>query len=420
MHAEILAIGDEILSGQLLDTNTQWLSQRLEELGVHVLYHSSVGDEIDPLAEVLRHAIARADIVISTGGLGPTADDLTRQSLAKAVGRKLVLNEEALRHVREIFARRKRDMPKSNERQAWLPEGSRMVHNPNGTAPGIELDAPRPPGRPSRVIALPGVPAEMKEMWHDSVAGSLRLWGRFQIAPTRMIRRKQIKCFGAGESQMEAMLPEGFLRDHKPPIGINASQASIIFRIAGEGATEQECYAAMQPAIATIRQRLGTLVFGEDDDELEDAVVRLLRQQKKTLAVAEWGTAGLVAQWLDGVAQSEGFFRGGVVAANEAALRGPLGLPAELLEKHAPGSREVVEAMAVAARQRFAADLGLAAGRFPPVDPAAKEPRPVFFALAGADGVQVKELPFAGHPALLKVYCAKQALDTVRLALLGK
>jgi len=416
MHAEILAIGDEILSGQLLDTNTQWLSQRLEELGVHVLYHSSVGDEIDPLAEVLRHAIARADIVVSTGGLGPTADDLTREALAKAVGRKLVLNEEALQHVREIFARRKREMPQRNERQAWFPEGSRMVHNPNGTAPGIELDAPRPPAKPSRVFALPGVPAEMKEMWHDSVAASLRKLG----AGTRIIRHKQIKCFGAGESQMEAMLPEGFLRSHKPPIGINASQTSIIFRLAGEGASEQECYAAMAPAIATIRQRLGTLVFGEDDDELEHAVVRLLRQHKKTLAVAEWGTAGLVAQWLNGVTEADGVFRGGVVAAHEAALRGPLGLPAELLEKHAPGSREVVEAMAVAARQRFAADLGLAAGRFPPVDTAAKQPEPVFFALAGADGVKVKELPFAGHPAVLKVYCAKQALNTVRLALLGK
>ena len=176
----------------------------------------------------------------------------------------------------------------------------------------------------------------------------------------------------------------------------------------------------MQPAIATIRERLGNLVFGEDDDELEHAVVRLLRQQKKTLAVAEWGTAGLVSQWLGAVPESDAVFRGGLVAASAESLKGPLGIAAELLERHALGSREVVEAMAASARQRFGVDLALAAGRFPPLDPAAKEPRPVFFALAGPDGVTLREVPFAGHPAVLKVYCAKQALNTVRLAVMGK
>ena len=209
MHAEILPIGDEIVSGQIVDTNSPWLSARLEELGVHVLYHTSVGDEIDPLADTFRLAIARSDIVISTGGLGPTADDLTRPALAKAVGRKLVVDPQALEYLRQMFARRKRPMPKSNEVQAQFPEGSRIVRNPNGTAPGIELDAPRPNGKTCRVVCLPGVPAEMKEMWHDSVAERLRQFG----AGKRLIRRKLIKCFGAGESQMEAMLPEGFLAE---------------------------------------------------------------------------------------------------------------------------------------------------------------------------------------------------------------
>jgi nicotinamide-nucleotide amidase len=416
MHAEILPIGDEIVSGQIVDTNSPWLSARLEELGVHVLYHTSVGDEIDPLADTFRLAVARSDIVIATGGLGPTADDLTRPALAKAVGRKLVTDQQALEHIRQMFARRKRPMPKSNEVQAEFPEGSRVVRNPSGTAPGIELDAPRPNGQVCRVVCLPGVPAEMKEMWHDSVAARLRQFG----AGKRLIRRKLIKCFGAGESQMEAMLPEGFLRSRRPAIGITASQTSIIFRLSGEGTTEAECFVDMQPAIATIRERLGNLVFGEDDDELEHAVVRLLRQQKKTLAVAEWGTAGLVSEWLGAVPESDAVFRGGLVAASAEALKGPLGIAAELLERHAPGSREVVEAMAAGARQRFGVDLALAAGRFPPLDPSAKEPKPVVFALAGPAGVTAREVPFAGHPAVLKVYCAKQALNTVRLAMMGK
>ena len=148
MNAEILAIGDEITGGQLLDTNSQWLSQRLGELGVRVLYHSTVGDELQPCIDVFRRAIQRADIVISTGGLGPTADDLTREALAAATDRPLVMVPEALEHIRQLFARRKREMPKSNELQAFFPEGSRVVPNPNGTAPGIDLDVPRSGRRP--------------------------------------------------------------------------------------------------------------------------------------------------------------------------------------------------------------------------------------------------------------------------------
>jgi nicotinamide-nucleotide amidase len=478
MHAEILAIGSEIISGQLLDTNTQWLSQRLEELGIRVLYHSSVGDELEPLVEVFRRAIDRCQIVVSTGGLGPTADDLTREALAQAVGQPLVLNEQALAHVREIFARRKREMPKRNERQAFFPAGSRMVPNPHGTAPGIELDTQRPPAAPVRVIALPGVPAEMKEMWHHSVGASLRTLG----AGGRMIRHKQIKCFGAGESQIEALLPEGFFRQQSPRVGINASQTTIILRIAAEGATQQQCRAAMEPLIATVHRCLGTLVFGEDDEELQHVVVGLLRQRQQTLAVAEWGTTGLVTQWLAGVPEAGGRFLGGVVVAGDAAVKNLLGVFEKLAkgfplpvgegqgdgwehphpnllpegeetsqtragatagspsnarsDKPTVASSEVVQAMAAGCRERFGADYGLAVGGMGilpgqetlapatcpchAADPAAAEPRPVFFALAGPDGIQVQQAPLAGHPATLQAYCAKHALNMLRLALLKR
>jgi nicotinamide-nucleotide amidase len=419
MQAEILAIGNEIISGQLLDTNTQWLSQRLEELGIRVLYHSSVGDELDPLAEVFRRALQRCDIVIATGGLGPTADDLTREALAQAVGQPLVLNEQALRHVREMFARYQREMPKQNERQAFFPAGSRVVYNPHGTAPGIELDAPRPGTTSARVIALPGVPAEMKEMWHDSVAAALQKLG----AGGRLIRHKQIKCFGAGESRIEALLPEGFFRQQSPRVGINASQTTIILRIAAEGATEQECQAAMEPVIATIHRCLGALVFGADDDELQHVVLRLLRQRRQTLAVAEWGTAGLLTQWLGEAAEAAGCFLGGVVAPGgwhghlaraEGFSTGQTPMPPSDLTT----GGELVQAMAAGCRERFGADYGLATGRFPEFAPAAAEPRPVCFALAGPSGIQIKQIPFAGHPATLKVYCAKFALNMLRLAVL--
>jgi len=214
------------------------------------------------------------------------------------------------------------------------------------------------------------------------------------------------------------MLPEGFLRQHQPPIGITASQTSIILRIPAEGATEEECQAAIEPAVALIRRRLGNLVFGEDEEELETVVVRLLRQQHKTLAVAEWGTGGLVADWLSGVSGAEGSFLGGLVLTRDAALTGLLGVEAELLAKHSARSPEVTQSAAVACRQRFSADYGLAVGRFPPFDRAAPEPRPVFLALATPNGVKTKEIGLAGHPATLRVYCAKQAMNLARLTLL--
>lgn len=415
MRAEIISIGDEITSGQILDTNSQWLSLRLEELGIPVLYHTAVGDDLEAMVQVFQQAFRRSDVIVSTGGLGPTADDLTRDALAKAAGRKLVLDPQALERLRELFARRKREMPKRNEIQAHFPEGARAVPNPNGTAPGIDLEVPRDRPSPCRLVALPGVPAEMREMWYQSVAQLLRKLGAGQ----RIIRHRLIKCFGAGESQIESMLPGMIHRGREPRVGITASQTTIVLRITAAGATEEACYAAIEPTVATIRQRLGKLVFGEDDDQLQDAVVRLLRQKNKTLATVEWGTAGQVADRLGGVAEGQGFFLGGVVAGGLAALRHALDLPAGLGERPGAPGPELVTAMAEACRKRFAGALGLAVGPFPKLDPAAAEPRPVLFALAAADGTTTKSVPFAGHPAILKVYSANHALDMVRLRLMG-
>jgi nicotinamide-nucleotide amidase len=414
MHGEIISIGDEITSGQILDTNSQWLSLRLEELGIHVLYHATVGDEVDAMVQVFQQAFRRSDVIVTTGGLGPTADDLTRQALAKATGRKLVLDPHALEHIRELFSRRKRPMPKRNEVQAFLPEGSRVVHNPNGTAPGIDIEVARPGAAPSRLFALPGVPAEMKEMWYQTLAHELRKIGAGQ----KVIKHRRIKCFGVGESQMEAMLGGLVHGGRDPRVGINASQATIIFRITASGATEEAAQAATEPVVATIRQRLGDLVFGEEDDELQDAVVRLLRQKGRTLATVEWGTAGLVADWLGEVAEGRGFYLGGLVLPGETPVRQWLDLPADLAARHEQAGKELVAAMAAACRKRFASDYGLAVGPFPKPNPAAAEPKPLFFGLATSDGVTASSAPFAAHPALLRILSGKQALNMVRLALL--
>jgi nicotinamide-nucleotide amidase len=396
--AEIIAIGDEITSGQHLDTNSQWVSQRLEELGVQVLYHSTVGDEVAPCAEVFRIAIGRADVVLATGGLGPTADDLTREALALATGRELHRNEGALAHIRAMFARRGRPMPPQNELQAMFPGGSRVVPNPHGTAPGIDLEMPRE-GRPAcRVICLPGVPAEMVEMWSDSVAALIG-----GLSGGRRISRRCINCFGAGESQIETMLPDLIRRGRRPTVGITASKSTVSLRIVADGQTEEECCAAMEPTVATIRQCLGTLVFGEGGDELQHAVIRLLREQKKTLATAECGTAGLLAEWLASVDGSADVYRGGQVLTN---------------------SMESVENMSQRCRDHFKADFGLAVGPLPSPSRRGErseggETEPVVFALASEDGVQEESLPCGIHPTLSRIHTAKHALNLIRLTLIA-
>jgi nicotinamide-nucleotide amidase len=399
MHAEILAIGDEITSGQNLDTNSQWLSQQLEELGVSVHFHSTVGDEVEPCVDVFRRAIQRADIVVATGGLGPTADDLTRDALAEATGRPLQLDSDALEYIHAMFARRNRPMPPQNQRQALFPAGSRIVLNPHGTAPGIDLEVPREGRSPCRVICLPGVPAEMVEMWNDSVGATIR---SACGAGRRVILRCRINCFGAGESQIESMLPDMIRRGRHPTVGITASKATISLRIAAEGDTEEECRAAIEPTVATIRQCLGGLIFGEEDDELQDVVVRQLRAGRKTLATAEYATAGLLTEWLANVEVAADVYRGGLVLTGEPTAGG-------------------AEALAADCRRQFNTDLGLAMGPLPSGAPRSGTgaegslPRTVVIALALEEGVLRREIPIGIHPALLRIYLAKHALNFVRL-----
>jgi nicotinamide-nucleotide amidase len=414
MHAEILSIGDEITSGQTLDTNSMWLSGRLEEMGVRTLYHTTVGDELEPCVEVFRQAAERSDIVIATGGLGPTADDLTREALAKTVGRELILNPDALERIRSLFNRRKREMPKSNELQAMFPAGSRMIVNPNGTAPGIDLEIPREGRPPCRFFALPGVPAEMREMWDDYLRGEI---GKLAGGANKIVRRK-INCFGAGESQMEAMLPDMIRRGRQPKVGITAGKASISLRIDAEAATEEECQKLIEPTAKAIHECLGDLVFGEGDEELQHAVVKLLLEKRQTLGIVEWGTGGLVAELLAGVPGSEACFLGGFVAPSRMAFERHFKIdPASLCQT--PAQLEAFyTGMTKSIRGHMQSDWLLMIGEIPTSDEA--NPPPVYFSIGGESGVKVKTVSFGIHLDLRKIFYAKWALNIARLAIAGR
>ena len=308
MKAEILAIGDELTTGQRLDTNSRWLSRELGLLGVVVSGHTTVPDTIEDGVRAFAAARERADVVIATGGLGPTADDLTREVLSRVAGEPLELVPAALTAIEAMFAARGRAMADNNRLQAMLPRTAAMIPNPTGTAPGIDLPASSA-SVAGRVFALPGVPSEMFRMWADSVQPAI-----LAMAPDGgTMQFRVLKCFGAGESAIETMLPDLIRRGRDPLVGITAHEATITLRIAARGATEAACRAAITPVENTIRGCLGDLVFGEHEDELEDATVRHCHQQHLRVAVSEGGTQGRVATLLasaDGRQQTQVFAGG--------------------------------------------------------------------------------------------------------------
>lgn len=408
--AEIIAIGDELTSGERVDTNSKWLSQKLGEIGVQVRRHTTVGDDLTDCRSALRQAADRAELVIVTGGLGPTADDLTRQALAAAAGVELVLDSATLESLEELYARRGRAMPEANRVQALFPRGSRIVPNPVGTAPGIDLDVTRSGGGTARVICLPGVPVEMREMWQASVAPPIKA---MSACESRVIVHRSIKCYGVGESDLEAMLPDLIRRGRNPQVGITVHQATITLRITAAGTDEAACLASIEPTCAIIREKLGSLVFGEQDEELEHAVARLLEERRVTLATAEWGTSGMVACWLGDLPEAERWFLGGMT------IGGTGGLDRAVEIEPSSDPREAVAELAQATRARLAADLGLAVGPFPPQHQRTQqEPGKVLLALAGSEGVRFGAVRLFGHRELHRPRVSKAALNLVRLHLL--
>jgi len=315
--AEVISIGDEMTSGARLDTNSQWLSRRLGELGIAVAFHSTVGDTLQHNVDVFRIACSRADIVVSTGGLGPTRDDLTREALAILAEQPLELRQDAMEHIAAIFSKRNRAMPDRNEVQAMFPRGSEQVFNPQGTAPGIDLAVPRTGGSSSRIFALPGVPAEMKQMFDDTVAP--RLLGL--SGGSNCIQHLVMKFFGTGESDMEHRLGDMISRNRQPRVGITVSTATISLRITATGPTRDACDVMIQQTKEEILQRVPEFYFGDGEDfEQYHAIDRELRRRDESLVVIELGYAAPLGDWFASLGQTPAY-RGGVSLGNVQDLK---------------------------------------------------------------------------------------------------
>ncbi|MDR1269294.1 MAG: CinA family nicotinamide mononucleotide deamidase-related protein [Planctomycetaceae bacterium] len=407
MQAEIISNGDELTSGKILDTNSQWLSVKLTDIGVTTLYHTTVGDDLDAMIDVLRAAVERTDLIIWTGGLGPTADDLTRQAIAEGVGVPLEKNDESMRLIQEMFQRRGHEMPKANEIQAFQPRGAVPIRNPHGTAPGIDFTVQRKKpfknGRLDffRIMAYPGVPAEMKEMWQDSGQKSIQEMLDQLIGQKRVLRFRTIHSFGLGESQIEAMLPDIINRKHDPKVGITANQATITLRIASEAETEKECFKKIEPTATLIYQTLGDLIFGEGDDRLQEVVCRKLNTSGKTLAVIEAGTRGLLAEAIAGSKEPSDCFAGGIVLPPKQPIE-----PEEMIRR---------------GRRLFNVDYLLLVGAYPAGQPDRNQTEKTFVAIVDArkTGLQesvfvLQNYPYIGHPDIIDDLYVKRAMDLLR------
>lgn len=411
MKCEIISIGSELTSGQNLDTNSQWLSQRLAEMGIPVGWHTTIADDFQANLEAFRIATSRAVLVIATGGLGPTQDDLTREVLAKLAGIELEFRLELFEQIEAMFRRRNRTMPERNRVQAFLPANAEALVNDWGTAPGVWMKV-----GVSHIAALPGVPSEMFAMFEHRVRPRLETLG---LAGGVLVQRK-INTFGAGESGVEEKLLDLTRRDHLPEVGITASDAIISLRILARAENRADAQAQIAPVEQTIRDRLGDLVFGVEDEELQHAVAALLASRRQTLSVAESVSGGMLAQLLTSVPGISPWFLGGIVAYDNRVKVEMLGVPQPLLDEKGAVSAEVAEAMAVGCRTRFRTDLALSTtGLAGPGGASPEKPLGlVHVGLAWEGGSASTCFSWSGTRDEIRRRTAKLALNRARLHLL--
>jgi len=414
VKAEILTIGDELLRGEIVDTNKSFLSDRLLRFDVETRFHSSVCDDPDDMADAFRRAATRADVVLVSGGLGPTRDDITLDVLARTFGRGLVRHEPSLAAIRAFFERLGREMSPSNGKQALLPEGAEVLPNPVGTAPGCMLEVGR-----AVFFCLPGVPRELMRMLDDEVLP--RLAERIRPAGGGVLRATLLRSFGMGESTLEDELKD-LAREEGVSLGFRTAFPDNYLRPVVRAATEAEASARLERVCEAIEKRLGPLIYGRDDETLELVLGRLLAARGLTLGVAESCTGGLLAERISAVPGASRYFRGGVVAYADQAKRDLLGVGAALLDAHGAVSAPVARAMAEGARARLGADLAVSTTGIsgPDGGSAAKPVGLVFVGFADSRGSEAHEFLFPFDRTRHRLVTSQVALDWVRRALLGE
>jgi nicotinamide-nucleotide amidase len=414
MRTELIFTGTELLLGQILNTNARFLAQRLSSLGLDLYYQTTVGDNSGRLAEVLRTALARADLIIVTGGLGPTMDDLTKETVAEALGMPLILDSAVLAEIEGFFISRGKTMPAANRKQAMVPEGSRVLPNARGTAPGVLIEK-----NGKRIILLPGPPVEMQPMFLNQVEPYLRqeITGRAAVIVSRVI-----KIWGLGESAAEEKIIDLVTGQDNPTIAFLAPLGEVYIRITAKAGNAEAAYRIIRPLEEEIRRRLGEYIFGFDEDTMASVVGRMLLGHRLTISLAESCTGGLIAKLLTDLPGSSGYLMYGVVAYSNEAKRKLLGVSAATLEKYGAVSGETAGEMAAGVRNIGGTDLALSVtGIAGPDGGTAEKPVGlVYIGFAAGDHITARKFLLPGDRETVRRQTANAALNMIRLHLLGK
>ncbi len=405
MRVEVVTTGDEVMAGVIVDTNTAWIAARLAAMGHEVVRHESVADDPVAIADVCRAAVGRADAVVVTGGLGPTADDLTVEAAAGAFGVPLVMNENVLKGIRSFIEARGRKMASSNEKQALIPEGGHVLPNPVGTAPGIRICFDK-----TEFFFLPGVPKELYPIFDTSVAP----W--FEKHAGGSHRERVLRCFGCPEATIANKI-EG-IDFGTARLSFRVHFPEVLLKLVARAPLASDAEAAVARGAAAIAERLGDIVYAEGDEELPAVVGRLLQEQGMTLAVAESCTGGLIADLITDVPGASAWFERGLVTYSNRAKQELLGVGEETLAAHGAVSAQVVAEMAGGLREMSGADVTLAVtGIAGPSGGSEEKPvGTVHIGLAASDGVQTQAFHYPSDRVAFKRFIAWRALDMVRKA----
>ncbi len=411
MNAEIIAVGTEILLGDIVNTDAQVISRGLGELGINVYYQTVVGDNPERLKAAIELSRERADVIITTGGLGPTLDDLTKETLANTFGKKLVMHEKSLESIRSFFKGIGREMTKNNEKQALLPVGCTVFENKKGTAPGCAFESGG-----KHVLMLPGPPRECEPMWSECAMPYLRKLGG------GCIESRVIRVFGLGESNMETILHDLMETSKNPTVAPYAKTSECFVRVTAKAGTKDECEELLEPVVGQVMGLVGDYVYGIDVDSLEQVMGDTLKEKGLTLAVAESCTGGLLSKRITDVPGCSEYYLGGVCSYANRVKENVLGVRKETLETVGAVSRETAEQMAKGVAERLGSDIGVGiTGIAGPGGGTEEKPVGLVYVAVWRDGrAEVKELRSALGRDRVRMQAASTALYMVLKTAEGK
>jgi len=409
MIVEVIAVGTELLYGQTVNTNAALIGTRLADAGLEHQHSSVVGDNLDRMEDAIRLAMTRADALIITGGLGPTQDDFTREAIAAATGRELRFSEEYADRLRRWWASRGREMPESNLQQAEYPAGAELLENPKGTAPAIRMES-----KGTLIYAIPGVPAEVEALLDLHV-----IPGISARADSRVVLNRVLRTYGESESRLGELL-EDVYDDGNPSMAFLATASEIKIRLTAKASTRDEAEALVAPMEAAVRERLGSLIFGTDEQTIESIIMDLAAEKGWTLATAESATGGMVAARITSIPGASAFFRGSVVAYHADVKRGVLGVSSDLIREHGVVSEPVAIAMADGAAEALGADVAVSVTGSAGPDPQERQVGTMVIAVHTPEKTLARTMSLPGDRERVRTYTTTGALHLARLAMTGK